>query len=236
MMGEEYFRAWGELLYSVRTGKPAFDRIFGQPLFTFLSQHPEKAAIFDKAMVGAHGREAAALPEAYDFSPFASVADIGGGNGSTLSVILGRYRHLQGTLFDLPGVIERAKASIAKAGLAERVHLVKGDFFESAPPAADAYVLRHIIHDWDDKLATRVLKNIRRAIKPSGRVLIVDTVIMPGNEPSFAKLLDLTMLVAPGGQERTTEEYEDLLRKAGFRLARIVLTATEDSVIEAIPD
>jgi SAM-dependent methyltransferase len=235
MMGEEYFRAWGELLYSVRTGKPAFDRIFGQPLFEFLSQHSEQAAIFDKAMVGAHGRDTIAVLDAYDFSGFTRVADIGGGNGTTLCTVLSRHPHLHGTLFDLPGVIERASVSVAKAGLSDRIHLVAGDFFQTAPTGADAYTLRHIIHDWDDERAIRILQNVRRAMEPGGRLLIVETVIPPGNEPCFAKLLDLTMLVAPGGQERTEEEYGDLLGHAGFRLARIVPTATADSVIEGVP-
>jgi SAM-dependent methyltransferase len=236
MMGEEYFRAWGELLYSVRTGKPAFDQIFGQPLFNFLAQHSEQAAIFDKAMLGAHGRDAAAILDAYDFSQFTSVADIGGGNGTTLCAILERHSKLQGTLFDLSGVIERARATVEKSSLSDRIHLVGGNFFETAPTGADACVLRHIIHDWDHEKAIRILKNVRRAIAPHGRLLIVEAVIPAGNEPCFAKLLDLTMLVAPGGQERTEEEYRDLLGHAGFRLARIVSTSTEDSVIEGIPE
>lgn len=236
MMGEEYFRAWGELLYSIRTGKPAFDKIFGQPLFEFLSQHAEQAAIFDQAMVGAHGRSAAALLEAYDFSTFACLADVGGGNGSTLCAVLERYRQLRGVLFDLPGVIERAKATIENANLAERIERIEGDFFQSAPSGAGAYLLRHIIHDWDDEKATRILKNIRGVISSDGRLLLVESVIPPGNDPCFAKLLDLTMLVAPGGRERTADEYRELLRAAGFRLTRIVPTAALDSVIEGVPE
>jgi hypothetical protein len=236
MMGEEYFRAWGELLYSVRTGEPAFDRIFGQPLFTFFSQHPEQASNFDKAMVGSHGRDTAAMLDAYDFSEFTTVVDIGGGNGSTLSAILGRHPHLHGTLFDLPGVIERASVTIEKAEVSDRLQRVGGDFFQTAPSGADAYVLRHVIHDWDDERALRVLKNVRHAMKTSGRLLLVETVIPAGNEPCFAKLLDITMMVVPGGKERTEKEYGDLLGSAGFRLARIIATATLDSVIEGIPE
>jgi ubiquinone/menaquinone biosynthesis C-methylase UbiE len=201
-------------------------------LFEFLSQHPEQAANFDNAMLAAPGGGTAAMLDAYDFSQFTSVADVGGGNGSTLCDILERHPKLQGTLFDLPGVIERAKPLVAKAGLSERMRLIEGDFFQTAPAGADAYILRHIIHDWDEEKATRVLENIRRAIAPNGRVLIMETVIPPGKEPCFAKLLDLTMLVAPGGQERTEEEYGSLLGRAGSRLTRTVRTATEDSVIE----
>jgi O-methyltransferase domain/Dimerisation domain len=235
MMGEEHFRAWAELLYSVRTGKIAFDKVFGQPVFEFLSQNPEQAAIFDKAMVGVHGRETSAMLDVYDFSKFTSLADIGGGNGSTLSGILKRHPKIHGTLFDLPGVIQRAGAAVEAAGLSDRIHLVAGDFFEAVPGGVDAYVLRHIIHDWDEEKATRILANVRQAIREDGRLLVVESVIPPGNEPFFGKLLDVTMLVIPGGQERTEQEYRDLFGKAGFRLARIVPTATEVSVIEGVP-
>jgi SAM-dependent methyltransferase len=236
MLGEEHYRAWGELLYSVKTGKPAFDKVFGQPLFEYLSQHPEQAAIFDKAMVGVHGRETSVILDAYDFSAFSSVADIGGGNGSNLTGLLQRYPRLHGTLFDLPGVIERAGKNIEKAGLSDRVHLVDGNFFESIPTGADAYFMRHIIHDWDDEKSHRILENIRRVITEHGRLLVVESVIPPGNEPFFGKLLDVTMLVVPGGQERTEEEYRTLFGKAGFRLSRIVPTQAEVSVIEGVPE
>ncbi len=235
MMGEEHYRAWGELLYSVRTGKVAFDKVYGQPVFEYLSQNPEQAAIFDKAMTGVHGRETSAMVDAYDFSSFKAIADIGGGNGSTLCGILKRLPALHGTLFDLPGVIERAGASVEAAGLGDRVHLVAGSFFESVPSGVDAYVLRHIIHDWDEEKALRILANVRQAISDEGRLLVVESVIPPGNEPFFGKLLDITMLVSPGGQERTADEYGDLFGRAGFRLTRIVPTSTEVSVIEGVP-
>ncbi len=235
LMGEEYFRAWGDLLYSVRTGKPAFDVIFGQPLFEFLSRNPEQSANFDRAMVAAHGYETAAMLEACDFSQYASLIDVGGGNGNTLCGILRRHTHLQGTLYDLPGVIERAGQTIERGGMSNRIHLASGDFFESVPGGGDAYLLRHIVHDWDDEKAGRILGNIRQVINEGARLFIVDSVIPEGNEPFFSKLLDLTMLVAPGGQERTEAEFRDLLRRAGFRLVRVVTTSTEDCVIEAAP-
>jgi hypothetical protein len=236
MMGEEHYKSWGELVSSVQTGKPAFEKIFGKPVFEFLSERPEQAAIFDRAMVGVHGRETSAVLDAYDFSAFSSIADIGGGNGSTLSGILERHPALHGTLFDLPGVIGRARQNVEKAGLSDRLHLVAGDFFESIPNGADAYFLRHIIHDWDDEKALRILENVRRAMGEEGRVLVVESVIPPGNDPCFGKLLDLTMLVIPGGQERTEDEYRTLFGKAGFRLSRIVPTQAEVSVIEGVPE
>jgi ubiquinone/menaquinone biosynthesis C-methylase UbiE len=138
-------------------------------------------------------------------SRLTSVADVGGGNGSTLCAILGRHPKLEGTLFDLPGVIERARMFVAELGLSGRIGLVEGNFFQTAPPGADAYILRHVVHDWDEENATRILENIRRAIRPNGRAIIVETVVPAGNEPCFAKLLDLTMLIAVGGQERSAE-------------------------------
>ena len=235
LMGEEYFRAWGDLLYSVRTGKPAFDVIFGQPLFEFLSRNPEQAANFDRAMVAAHGYETAAMLEACDFSQHVSLIDVGGGNGNTLCGILRHHAHLQGTLYDLPSVIERAGQTIEMAGMSDRIHLASGDFFESVPGGGDAYLLRHIVHDWDDEKAGRILRNIRQVIGEGARLFIVDSVIPEGNEPFFSKLLDLTMLVAPGGQERTEAEFREVLRRAGFRLVRVARTSTEDCVIEATP-
>jgi hypothetical protein len=236
MMGEEHYKSWGELVSSVQTGKPAFEKIFGKPVFEFLSERPEQAAIFDRAMVGVHGRETSAVLDAYDFSAFSSIADIGGGNGSTLSGILERHPGLHGTLFDLPGVIGRARQNVEKAGLSDRLHLVAGNFFESIPGGVDAYFLRHIIHDWDDEKALWILENVRRAMGEEGRVLVVESVIPPGNDPCFGKLLDLTMLVIPGGQERTEDEYRTLFGKAGFRLSRIVPTQAEVSVIEGVPE
>ena len=186
--------------------------------------------------MGVHGRETAAMVDAYDFSGFAEIVDIGGGNGSTLCGILARHPSNRGTLFDLPGVIQRADSAIATAGLSDRIRLTPGSFFESVPGGADAYLMRHIIHDWEDSKALRILQNIRRAIAKNGRLLVVESVIPPGNEPFFGKLLDLTMLVIPGGQERTEEEYQQLFGQAGFRLARIVPTASEVSVIEGTPE
>jgi ubiquinone/menaquinone biosynthesis C-methylase UbiE len=236
MVGEEHYRAWGDLLYSVRSGQTAFDHIYGAPVFDYLSRNPEQAAIFDSAMTAVHGRETAAMVDAYDFSVFSSIADVGGGNGTTLCGILSRNPRLRGTLFDLPGVIQRADQSIEKAKLADRVHLIAGDFFESVPSSADAYVLRHIIHDWDDDKAIRILENVHRAMNPEGRLLVVESVIPPGNDPFFGKLLDVAMMVVPGGLERTEEQYRHLYAEAGFKLARIVPTSQEISLIEGVRD
>lgn len=232
MSGEEHYKAWGELLYSIQTGKTAFDKLYGMPIFEFLSKNLEQAKVFDAAMVGVHGRETSAMTDAYDFSGIDVLADIGGGNGSLLITVLKKYPQMRGILYDLPGVTERAKANLQAAGVADRCQVIGGSFFESVPPSADAYLMRHIIHDWDDEKAQTILKNIHRAIGCDGRLLVVEGVIPPGNEPSFGKLLDLTMLTLPGGKERTESEYRSLLEAGGFALTRIVPTQAEVSVIE----
>jgi hypothetical protein len=232
MSGEEHYRAWGELLYSVQTGQPAFDKLYGMPVFDFLSRHPEQAKVFDAAMVGVHGRETAALIEAYDLTGITVLADVGGGNGSLLTGVLRHYPALRGLLYDLPSVAQRAQANVQAAGLAARCQVIGGSFFESVPSGADAYLMRHIIHDWDDAKAVAILRNVHRAIGNQGRLLVVEGVIPPGNDPSFGKLLDLTMLVVPGGKERTEEEYRALYKAGGFDLTRIVPTTAEVSVIE----
>ncbi len=234
MMGG-FYRAWGDLLGSVRTGEPAFERISGKTYFEHLAGHPEEAQTFDDAMTGLNERKTTAMLEVYDFSGVGVLADIGGGNGGTLARVLGRYQQMRGLLFDLPGVVGRAGEAIEGAGVGGRCRAVGGDFLESVPGGADAYLLRHILHNWDDERAVTILRNIRRAMGESGRLLVVERVIGPGNEPQFGKLMDLTMMVVHGGAERTKEEFRGLLEAGGFRLRRIVPTAVEVSVIEGEP-
>jgi precorrin-6B methylase 2 len=236
MVGEEQFKSWSELLYTIQTGEKGFDKIYGMPIFDYLSQQPEQAATFDAAMSSIHGREALPMLAAYDFSPYQTIADIGGGNGSTLMAVLRKYPQAKGMLFDLPHVVSRSEKNFREAGLAERCELVGGDFFASIPAGADLYMFRHIIHDWNDEQCITILTNCRKALQPGGKILILESVIEPGNEPSFAKWLDLTMLVIPGGKERTAEEFRELLAKAGLRLNRIVPTSGGISVIEAVAE
>ncbi|HWA98022.1 MAG TPA: methyltransferase [Pirellulales bacterium] len=235
MMGDEHYHAWGELLHSVKTGECAFEHLYRKNVFDYMAERPEQAKTFDAAMTGIHGRETAAMLDAYDLSGVGQFIDVGGGNGSTLAAVLIRYPKLRGTLFDLPGVAERAKERLAAAGVAGRATAVGGSFFESVPSGGDAYLLRHIIHDWDDERSLRILRACRAAMSTAARLLIVESVIAPGNEPSFGKLLDLNMLVVPGGEERTEEEYRALLAQAGFELTRVVPTVAEVSVVEARP-
>lgn len=230
MNGDEHFRAWAELEYSIRTGRTAFDEVFGKPVFDYLAEHPEQAKIFDEAMVGVHGRESAAMCDAYDFGGFRTLVDVGGGNGSLLWTVLERTPGLRGVLYDLPHVVERARPK-----LHPRCEAISGTFFDAVPAGGDAYLMRHIIHDWDEEKCLRILGNVRKVIPAEGKLLVVEGVVPPGNGPSFTKLLDLNMLVIPGGMERTEAEYRELFMKGGFRLTRVVPTAGEVSVIEVAP-
>jgi hypothetical protein len=243
MRGEEQEQCWGDLLETLRTGEPAFERLFGQPIFDYLAERPEQARIFDTAMTGFSGRETRAILDAYDLSGVGTLADIGGGAGTKLADILRRYPAMRGLLFDLPHVVERARPMLEAAGLSKRCDIQGGDFFERAPGGADVYVLGHIIHDWDDTTAGRILDNLRRAMSSGARLLVVEYVIpevgaaSSGDEASFGKWLDLHMMVAAGGLERTEAEYRRLFADHGFRLTRVVPTAGADeiSVIESVP-
>jgi hypothetical protein len=232
MMGEEHYTAYGDLLYSVRTGRPAFDKVYGKPVFDYLAEHPDQAKIFDAAMTSVHGRETGVMVAAYDFSNFGVLMDVGGGNGSMLTGVLKANPKLRGILFDLPHVVARARPGIEAAGLADRCRIMEGSFFESIPEGADAYMMRHIIHDWNDERSATILRNVGRAIRPGGKLLVIEGVVKPGNDESFTKLLDITMLALPGGQERTEEEFRRLYEQAGFKLTRIVPTTGEVSIIE----
>ena len=232
MSGAEFYQSWGCLLHSAQTGEPGFQKRYGAPFFQYMTEHPERHAIYDAAMM-VHGiAETEPMLNAYDFSAFGTVADVGGGNGRMLAAILQRHAAVRGILFDLPPVAQRAQPGLAELGLADRCQVVGGDFFVSVP-AADAYVLRHVIHDWSDDNAVKILRNCRTAMNRGGRVLLVETVIPPLNEPCFGKWLDLMMLIVEG-RERTREQYEQLFAQAGLKLNRIVPTAHEVSIIEGV--
>jgi hypothetical protein len=233
MMGGEFHAAWGELLYSVRTGKPGFEKRFGVPFFQYMTEHPERHGIYDAAMTAAHGAETEPILDAYDFTPFRTVVDIGGGNGLVLAAILKRHPTIQGILFDLPAVAERARSTISGSGVSDRCRIEGGDFFSSVPAGADAYVLRHIIHDWEDREAIAILRKCRDTMSPDSKILVIETVIPPGNGPSFGKWRDLMMLLV-AGRERTKDEYSSLFSLAGLKLNRVIPTASEVSIFEGI--
>ncbi len=234
MMGEDQYRAWGNLADTIQTGDNAYEKVIGVPIFDHLAEQPEKARIFDDAMTGIHGRETGAILDAYDFAGINVIADIGGGNGSKITAILQKYPEMRGILFDLPHVVERARPNIEAAELIDRCQLVSGDFFQSVPSGADAYVMRHIIHDWDDEKSLTILRNCHAVMAQGNKLLLVESVIPSGNDPFMGKFLDLTMMLIPGGKERTEDEYRELYDKAGFDLVRIVPTSTEVSVVEGI--
>ena len=229
------FPAFDGLHHSLLTGEPGFNKAFGQPLFDYIGLHPELASIFDAGMTAIHGHETAAMLEAYDFTGIQVLADIGGGNGSLISSVLQRYPRLKGILFDLGHVVGRARESLKTSGVGDRCAVIEGSFFESIPEGADAYLFRHIIHDWTDEQSIDILSNCRKVIQGNGRLLIVEAVVPAGNEPSLAKYFDMAMLAFPGGVERTAEEYRSLLEKAGFRLSSITPTASVVSVVEGTP-
>ncbi len=230
MNGDEHYRAWADLEFSVRTGLPAFDKAYGMGVFDYLSAHPEQAKIFDLAMVGVHGDESGAIADVYDFGGIGTLVDVGGGNGTLLSAIAAKWPNVRGVLYDLPHVVERARRNLPANCTA-----VGGNFFESVPAGGDAYLMRHIIHDWDEARCLTILGNVRKVIPANGRLLVAEGVVAAGNGPGFTKLLDLNMLVLPGGEERTEAEYAALFAKAGFRLTRVVPTRSEVAVIEAVP-
>jgi hypothetical protein len=233
MAGAEFQQTWGELLYSVRTGKHGFENKFGRPWFQYMTEHPDRHSIYDAAMTAIHGGETQPMLDAYDFSSFRTVVDVGGGNGTVLVDILSRHSHLQGILFDLPAVADRAGSVISSYGLSDRCRTAGGDFFASVPPGADGYLMRHVIHDWEDDEATTILRRCQEAMHPDGRVLVVETVIPNGNEPCFGKWLDLMMLLV-GGRERTEAEYRRIFAAAGLKLSRVIPTSAEVSVIEGV--
>jgi hypothetical protein len=232
MMVGQFYEAWGSLIGSIRNGRPVFESIHGQPFFDYLAEHPDQAQIFDDAMTARNARKTRAMLDAYDFSGIGVLADIGGGNGTTLMAALGRYPEMKGVLFDRPGVVERARPGIEQAGLSSRCQIASGNFLERVPAGADAYLLRHILHNWDDEHSLAILNSVYEAMDNRAKLLIVDRIISRGNDPVFGKIMDLNMLVMLGGSERTEEEFRRLFESAGLRLLRILATDAEVSIIE----
>jgi hypothetical protein len=226
--------AFENILHSLETGGTGFEKAMGMPVFHYLAQNPEDAANFNATMIGFHGAEPAAVAEAYDFSGFGTLVDVGGGTGNLLSTVLQRYAGPRGILFDMPHVIAQAAPLFEERGVAGRVSLEAGNFFEDVPAGGDAYLLSHIIHDWNDEQCLTILGHCRKRMTPEGRLLLVEMVLPEGDEPHPGKMLDMVMLLLPGGQERTRAQYADLLGRAGLRLDRVVPTASAVSVVEAV--
>lgn len=232
MYGSEQYEAWSGLLESVRNGDPAFNQVFGSSYFDYLANHPDAGAVFNDAMTGWTAQLSDAVVAAYDFSGSGRVIDVGGGTGLLLATILAAAPSLHGTLFELPHVAEQAEAYLRDTPVADRCTIAPGDFFEAIPPDGSYYLLAQILHDWNDDDCRRILRNCRAAMPPEAKLLVIEQVIPPENEPSLGKWLDLHMLVLLGGRERTEAEYATLLRSEGLKLQRVIPTAAGAAIIK----
>lgn len=238
MVGMPFHRyPWTDLYETVLTGESAFDRVHGTKVFDYLAEHPEDAAIFDAAMTSISTNESVSIAKAYDFSRFNTIVDVGGGRGGLLAAILSANPHLQGVLFDVPTVVAGIDDELAAAEVVGRCEVVSGDFFDSVPDGADAYLLSAIIHDWDDDQAVQILRTCRAAMTDSACMLLAEIVLPEGPAPSMGKLADLEMLVmTAGGRQRTEAELRALLGRAGLRLTRTIPSTSMVSLVEAVPD
>jgi len=230
-----HFETYAEALHSVQTGQPAAEKVVGMPLFEYLATTPQWSTSFNNAMTAFSANVMPAVLKAYDFSGIGTLVDVAGGHGHVLTSVLRDYRQMRGVLFDLEHVIAGSGPLLAASGVQNRIRAESGDFFQAVPAGGDAYIMKHIIHDWDDERAAAILSNIRKALdgKPQGRVILLEAVLAAGNVPDFAKLLDLEMMLFPGGRERTAEEFGALFNRAGFTLTMVVPTESMLSVVEA---
>jgi hypothetical protein len=239
-MGDNYWRTWGALLHSVRTGEPAVHHVFGvQDSFTFYSQDPEFSRLWLEYVAAHTAASGPTIAAACDLSGVHRVVDVGGGHGHLLAAVLRAHSHVRGVLFDLPAVVEHAAPVLEGAGVADRCELLGGDFFSSVPGGGDLYILSDIVHDWPDEAALAILRNCRAAMRNSARMVLSERPAPERAEPTaYARsvlMLDLNMLVRNGGRERTAEEHRALLASAQFRLERILPTAGPTSLLEAVP-
>jgi hypothetical protein len=229
------WQSWGDLLHSIRSGESATRFTWGVDAWTYRGQHPEERAVFDAAMTALSRAEAGAVIEAYDFGRFGCVVDVGGGEGHLLAAILLACPAARGVLLDRPEVAAAAERVFASAGLAQRCRVVGGDFFRSVPGGGDAYMVKSVLHDWDDGAAAGILRTCRRAMPAAATLLVVERVVGPPNQDPNGKFFDLNMLVQYGALERTREQFGDLLRGDGFELVEVVPTRSPLSVIVARP-
>jgi hypothetical protein len=233
--GEFNYHVYANAMHSVMTGESAVPKTTGNEVFEHFAKNPELSKVFNDAMTGFSNVVIPAIVDSYDFSGIGTLVDIAGGHGAVLTGVLAKHPGMKGILFDVEHVIEGAKPKIEAQGLTGRVTTASGDFFKAVPSGGDAYIMKHIIHDWDDEKAALILSNIRKVLPKDGRVILIEAVIPSGNEPGLGKILDLEMLVMPGGKERTEQEFRALFDRAGFELTRIVPTPSPLSIVEATP-
>jgi hypothetical protein len=231
----EHWEHWGSLLHSVRTGSTAVEKLRGTSIFEYLDTNPDYAATFNDAMTGVSAVAIEMAVPLYDFTDCRLIVDVGGGHGALLAAVLARAPQARGVLFDLPSVVHGAGTLLDEAGVSGRCAVEGGSFFDAVPDGADTYLLKTVIHDWDDEQSLRILRNVRTAITSEGTLLLMELVLPEGAPPHPGMLLDLEMLVHAGGRERTAAEYADLLSRAGFRLTRVIPTAGPMSIVEAVP-
>lgn len=234
MIDEWHTRGFGSLADTVRTGETATDRLYGEPAFEYLRKNPEAGEHFNRAMTSFSLTDAPAVVEAYDFEGIGSLTDVAGGHGLLISTILRSYPEMNGTLFDLPEVLATAPADL-KDVCGGRLRLVEGDMFESVPPGADAYIIKRIIHDWSDEKSRQILSNCRSGVNENGRLIVVDAVVPTDGRFAPSKIMDLAMMLFVGGKERTEGEFRELFESSGWRLNRVIPTASQLSVIEGVP-
>ncbi len=232
--GEENYRAAGEMLHTVKTGETAFNYLYGKDHWEYMAENPEANKTFNNFMASSEARFHSPF-ETYDFKNRELLVDVGGGKGHVLASIIRANPNLKGVLFDLPQGVMEAQSHLEKQGVANLCKIKTGSFFDSVPPSGDVYLLSRILHDWPDEKASQILKNVRKAIRKDGVLLIRENVIPEGDTPSMGKQLDLTMLFMLGGAERTEKEWKQLLDNSGFSLKRIIKTGVPFDLIEAQP-
>ena len=234
-LGTLNWTVFNDLSYSIKTGKSAFSKVYGMNIYDYLSKHPMESALFDRSMTNLSEISIEPILSAVDFSKYPVIADIGGGEGLLLSSILYKNKKSRGILFDLPEGLNHPETIFRKFGIADRVQVVPGSFFTTAPPGADVYLLKNIIHNWSVEESVKILKNIRNVMPPHGKILLLEMIADEENHASFAKLIDLQMLVfMENGKERTRNEFESLLAQAGLRLNRVIPTVAPISIMEAV--
>jgi len=234
MNEEPHWRVYGELLYSVKTGKPAWDKVHGEPVFNYLFDTDlALGEIFNRAMTSYSHQSIGPILEAYDFSGSKTIADIAGGFGHLIAAVLAANPEAKGILFDLPQVLNGAPEMLERYDVQDRVKLIQGDFCNEIPVKADIYLLKHIIHDWYEEKCQTILRNIRDNMPDDAKVLIIDAVVPEDDRPDLGKIIDLEMLMTPGGVERTATEFRELLADSGFKMTRIIPTVGPISIVEA---
>jgi hypothetical protein len=235
LIGEVFFKTFAELMHSVRTGTPAFDKAYGQPFFDYTSTKPDLGRLFDAQMTALYQQQMEPLLNAYDFTTAGRILDVGGGRGTVVRALLDRFPGIGCGLFDLPSVAARTRESFAADGLSGRCMIEEGSFFDALPSDYDTYLLKHILHDWNDAKCSVILGSVRRAIGKDGRLLVLEHIVPEGNEPSMTKEWDLLMLALLAGKERKEAEFRSLLAAAGFDLVRVIDTGSLLNVLEARP-